>query len=157
MDTSQVLEWLENTRIAHLVSKSDHLVGATLQVIHIMGFLMLLAAIVLISLRVLGLVLREHAVSHVTAGARRAVWLGLGLAATSGLLMFVATPGLYFYNKAFILKMGLFVCAIFIHALLLGKAAGSDSPGSTTARIGVALSLLVWFSIAMAGRMIGFL
>lgn len=156
MSTLDVLTAIQDSAIAHAISKSDHLVGAGLQIIHVMGLVLFLASLVLISLKLLGWVFAQQSVSQVAAETSRLMWLGLGLTALSGTLMFVASPKLYFYNWAFGLKMLLLLVAVAVQVVLFRKVAISESASPAFARVAVGLSVASWFAVALAGRMIGF-
>lgn len=157
MTTFDVLTWLQDSALAHAISKTDHMVGAGLQIVHVMGLVALLASLVLISLHLLGLAFKHQPITDIAREATRLVWLGLALTALSGTLMFIATPKLYFYNPAFRLKMGLFLVAVVAQLALFRKTAAQTTPSPVLARVSVGLSLTAWFSVAMAGRMIGFI
>ncbi|HEY6644321.1 DUF6644 family protein [Povalibacter sp.] len=156
MSIADILNVIQDSPIAHAISKSDHMVAAGLQVVHVLGFIALLAALVLISLRLLNLVFRNQPIGEVTRDANRIFYIGLVLTVLSGTLMFVATPTLYFYKFAFELKMLLFVAAIVLQFALFRRVAASESPNPVLARTTVGVSLVVWFGIGLAGRMIGF-
>jgi hypothetical protein len=154
-----IARWLaeiERLPLAQALAKSDHLVGAGLQVMHIIGFVLLLAAEVFVSLRLLGFAFIDQPLPRVSAGALGLVWVGLLLTLVSGAAMFIASPQLYFYKPVFQFKLLLFVVAVALHALLLRRVARQAEPAPALARASVALSLLAWFGIGMAGRMIGF-
>ena len=157
MTTFEILTWLQDSALAHAISKTDHMVGAGLQIVHVMGLVALLASLVLIGLHLVGLAFKHQPTSDIAREATQLVWLGLTLTAISGTLMFIATPKLYFYNPAFQLKMLLFFVAVFVQLALFRKTAAQTSPSPAFARAGVGISLAVWFSVAMAGRMIGFI
>lgn len=156
MSIADVLTVIQNSRLAHSISKTDHMVAASLQVVHVLGFIVLLAALVLISLRVLNIALKDQLLENVVRDATRLMWIGLILAVTSGTLMFVATPKLYFYKFAFELKMLLFVIAVLLQFTVFRNIARRESPDPAFARVVVAVSLTFWFGIGLAGRMIGF-
>lgn len=157
MTTFDVLDWLQDSSLAHAISKTDHLVGAGLQIIHVMGLVALLASLVLIGLHLMGVAFKQQPTAAIAKEATKLVWLGLGLTALSGTLMFIATPKLYFYNPAFRLKMLLFFVAVIIQLALFRQASTQPSPSPVLARATVSISLVVWFGVAMAGRMIGFI
>jgi hypothetical protein len=157
MTTFEILSWLQDSALAHAISKTDHLVGAGLQIVHVMGLVALLASLVLISLHLLGLAFKHQPLTDIAKEATKLVWWGLALTALSGTLMFIATPKLYFYNPAFRLKMILFFVAVIVQLVLFRKTAAQTAPTPTFARASVGLSLAAWFSVAMAGRMIGFI
>jgi hypothetical protein len=150
------LNAIQRSPLAHLVSKSNHMVAASLQILHVLGFILLLAALFLIGLRVAGVILRRQPLQEVTRDASRLVWLGLAMGGASGLLMFIASPRLYFFNPAFDAKMALLLLAIVIQCVLFRAAVRSAAARPGLARITVALSLAAWLSIAVAGRLIGF-
>jgi hypothetical protein len=154
--TLELLKAVQGSALGLAVRKSNHLVGAGLQILHVVGFVLLLAALVLVSLRLLGLVLKQYAVPQVTREATRLIWVGLGLAVLSGTLMFVGSPVMYFYKWAFELKMLLLVVAVVVQVTLLRRVAANEAPSPALARVSVALSLVFWFGIGLAGRMIGF-
>src|SRR6187399_3275603 len=141
MTTDSVLTAIQNSPVAHLISKSNHLVGAGLQVVHVIGFIALLASLVLISLRLLNLVLKQQPLSDVTRDANRLFYIGLALTVASGVLMFVSTPKLYYYKAAFELKMLLFITALLIQFAVFRRVAASSSPHPVLARTTVAASL----------------
>jgi hypothetical protein len=156
MTTLDALNLIQASALSHAISKSNHLLIAGFQVFHVMGFVLLLAALVLISLRLLGLILTQQAVPAVASQALRLVWSGLALAVGSGVLMFIGSPKHYFYNPAFDVKMVLLLVAVLVQALLFRKVANSDHPSPWLARTTVAVSLVFWFAVSMAGRAIGF-
>lgn len=156
VSTADILTAIQNSSIAHAISKSNHLVAASLQVAHVIGFIALLSALVLISLRLLNLVLKQQPLADVTRDANRLFYIGLALTVISGVLMFVSTPKLYYYKAAFELKMVLFFTALVIQFGVFRRVASSTSPQPLHARATVAASLVTWFGIGLAGRMIGF-
>ena len=156
MTTADILTFIQTSALSHAISKSNHLLIATFQVFHVVGFVLLLAALVLISLRLLGLVLQQQTVPQVASQALRLLWSGFALAVASGALMFIGSPKHYFYNPAFDVKMLLLIVAVIVQAGLLGRVTTHSAPRPWLARTSVALSLALWFAVSMAGRAIGF-
>jgi hypothetical protein len=156
MSFVDVLDWIQSARLSHWISKSNHLLIAGFQVIHVMGFILLLASLVLISLRLLGLSFKQQTVPQVAKEATRLIWVGLAMAVATGVLMFIGSPRHYFYNPAFDVKMLLLLLAVIVQALLFGQVAASETQKPWLARTAVALSLVFWFAVSMAGRAIGF-
>jgi cytochrome bd-type quinol oxidase subunit 2 len=156
MTSADALTFIQSTPLSHAISKSNHLLIAGFQVFHVIGFVLLLAALVLISLRLLGLILQQQPVPEVARQALRLLWSGLALAVISGTLMFIGSPRHYFYNPAFDVKMLLLVAAVIIQTVLFRKVANSSAPRPWLARASVAVSLAMWFAVSMAGRAIGF-
>ena len=155
--TQDFLFWLQDTPVAHAISKTDHLVGAALQVVHILGFVLLLASVLLLTLRLNGRVFASHALPAVTRGVNHLLWWGLVLAVLSGLLMFTASPVLYAAKPVFLLKVGLFIAALLLQAWLsAGPLRRHDAASRAWTRHTLGLSLLLWLVVAAVGRAIGF-
>jgi cytochrome bd-type quinol oxidase subunit 2 len=151
-----VLDFIQGSALSHAISQSNHLLIATLQVVHVLGFVLLLAALVLISLRLLNVVLTEQTAPHIARQALHMLWLGLALAVGSGILMFIGSPKHYYYNPAFELKMLLLTVAVIVQSSLFRKVVYAPNPRPALRRVSVALSLALWFAVSMAGRAIGF-
>lgn len=156
MTIPEVLAALQNNALARAITKSNHLVIAGLQIIHVFGFLLLLTSLLLMSLRLLGLTLRQQSIPQVTREPTRLFWVGVSLAVISGALMFLTGTRHYFYNDAFDVKMMLLLAALLIQLLLFRTVAADETPHPVVTRIAVALSLVLWFGVAIAGRAIGF-
>lgn len=156
MRTIDALVWLQSTPLAHAISKSNHLVGAGLQIVHILGFVLMLASLLLVSLRVLGLVLAQRPVEDIARDGIRLLWIGFGVALASGIAMFAASPLLYFPNPAFRIKMVFLVLAVLLQLLLYGAILRRKVTAPFAVHGGVALSVAAWLGIALAGRLIGF-
>jgi uncharacterized membrane protein len=157
MDFDVILDAVQGSALAEAVSKSNHLVGAGLQIVHILGFVLLLASLLLVSLRLLGRVLVDEPVERIAGDARRLSWLGLSLALASGILIFIATPRLYVGNAAFQLKLGLFVAASLFQITWFRRLAAGPARRRLVVRWSVAVTLVLWFGVGFAGRMIGFI
>jgi hypothetical protein len=152
----EALTDIQNSGFARAITKSDHLVIAGLQIVHVFAFLLLLGSLVLMSLRMLGLVLQGQSIPRITRGPTRLFWSGLSVTVLSGALMFVTGTKHYYYNRAFDAKMLLLLTATVIQLALFRRVAVSESPRPALSRVAVALSLAFCFGIAIAGRAIGF-
>jgi hypothetical protein len=62
----------------------------------------------------------------------------------------------YFYNRAFDVKMLLLVGAVAVQCSLFRRVTARPVPRPSAARWTAALSLLLWFAVAVAGRAIAF-
>jgi hypothetical protein len=156
MSIEAVLTQIQGTAISHGIAKANHLFMAGLQVVHVIGFIVLLASLLLISLRLLGLVFTGQTIPQVARETTRLLWFGLALAVISGVIMFIGSPRHYFYNPAFGTKMLLLAVSVIVQAALFARVALSEQPHPVLARVGVGLALAFWFAVSLAGRAIGF-
>jgi hypothetical protein len=156
MTTPELLSAIAHLPLSRALAKSDHLVTAALQVVHVIGFLLLLASLTLISLRLLGLVLVRQSVPEVASDTSRLLWIGVALAVSTGILMFLTGPSHYYFNRAFDIKMALLFVALVVHVTVLQRIARRDEPPAALARVGAVASLVLWYGVSWAGRAIGF-
>jgi hypothetical protein len=156
MSIEAALTRIQGTAISHGIAQANHLFMAGLQVVHVIGFILLLASLLLISLRLLGLVFTGQTIPQVARETTRLLWFGLALAVISGVIMFIGAPRHYFHNPAFVTKMLLLTVAVVVQAAVFGRVAASEAPHPVLARVGVALALACWFGVSLAGRAIGF-
>ena len=147
---------LQETSLGGVISKSPLSVGFAAQLLHITGFTLLLSSTVLLNLRLLGWLLPSVPLKTIFRPARALHWTGLAFAVGSGSLIFISFVNLYYFNPAFQLKVVLLLLASLLQLVIFkGLAHTSDTPGWAL-KASALLSLVLWFSIGLAGRAIGF-
>ena len=156
MSFVQLLTWVQKSQFAHAIAQSNHLLIAFFQVVHVFGFIFLLAPLILVGLRVYRLVLTDQPLEDVLQHGRRVSLIGLSMTLASGFLMFLSAPLHYYFNWAFDAKMGFLVLAIGLYVAQLLWIAILNARHPVLARLGVSASLLSWIAVCMAGRAIGF-
>jgi hypothetical protein len=130
---------------------------------HILGLGLLVGAILPLDLRLLGF-FRRVPLAVVGPFLSRAAATGLGLAILTGLWLFTVKPAEYLGNEAFLWKLALLAAAL-VNIVVQHRSAGfaralRDDGGAGGAGTGVRLaafcSALLWLSVLVAGRWIGF-
>ena len=131
------------------------------EVVHIVGFVVLLGAVVMFDLRVLGL---SRGIS-VRALARHLLpwsWAALLLIVPSGLLMFMARATDLLASGVFQWKMGLLLLAFGNAAWFLTgpyqsvKRWDMETSAPLLAQASVALSLVLWLGVLACGRLLAY-
>jgi hypothetical protein len=154
---SSLLSSLQHSDLARAIATSNHLVGAALQVVHIVGLLLVLASVILIALRAFSWVLRGQSLAIVGADSSRLLWTGLAIAVPSGILIFIASAVRYANNPAFDAKLLLLAGAILVQFALQWRARSTGAEAQPWVLRGLAATALVlWFGAAGAARAIGF-
>ncbi|MDP2334514.1 MAG: DUF2214 domain-containing protein [Reyranella sp.] len=131
---------------------------------HILGLGLLVGAILPLDLRLLGF-FRGVPLGVVGPFLSRAAATGLGLAIATGLWLFSVKPAEYLANDAFLIKLALLAAALlniavqhhsgaFVRALMDNGADGGIGIG---VRLAAFCSALLWLSVLVAGRWIGFI
>ncbi len=141
--------WLQGSGTAYLVVNAAHILGLAL----------LIGAILPLDLRLVRGTQSAAQVAALPLQLRTAA-TGLALALPTGAWLFSVQPQDYVGNPAFLTKMGLLGMALLNVALQHGSAgwralrAGGLVPAGVRWRAG--LSALLWVSVLLAGRWIGF-
>ncbi|CAN5639102.1 hypothetical protein BH10PSE6_BH10PSE6_12230 [soil metagenome] len=126
---------------------------------HILGVGLLVGAILPLDLRLLGF-FRHVPLAVLAPFLSRAAAAGAVLAIVTGLWLFSVKPDEYLGNAAFLWKAGLLVLALANVALQHGNrrfaAAVAGGVLQPTVRLVALGSILLWLSVLVAGRWIGF-
>jgi hypothetical protein len=151
----ELAAWLASLPFSQALRKLNWLVP-WLQIIHILANGLLLAAVVMIDMRIWG-ISRAQATS---AGARRFqswVWVGLVLLTVSGILLILYAPRRLLTDPTFQVKMvimGLAMAATVVLQLIL-RPAGAPPGGRVAdkfAGVLATVTLVLWVGVTFAGR-----
>ena len=159
MPPLEFLGWLEATAASTALRESHYLYLAVLAT-HVLTLTVFLGTAIIVDLRLLGLAMIRVPVSQILT--RLLPWTAGGFAvmATSGSLMFYASPADKYGNVFFRAKMLLLVLAglavwLFFRTVHRRIDEWDDDPlPPPAARLAGGLTLLLWTAILVAGRMI---
>jgi len=149
-------QWCENslvgTGIRHSIWQFP-----TIETIHLIGLTILFGSLMVVDLRLLGVVLRQHSVAVVASDFMIWFWTALLISVCTGVAMFLSEATRMSYNSAFFVKIVLIVLAVAFHLTVHRKVVSSGATNSILmGKFTACLSLLCWLSVALAGRAIAF-
>ena len=150
-------QWCESLWIGQFVVGSNWLFPV-IESVHLLGLALLGGAIFLVDLRLLGLGLKDRAVSELARDARPWMIAGLVAMVVTGLPLFLSEPIKCYYSTAFWIKMTTLPIALTFAFTVRSRVALAEPVRSSARRqqlVG-ALSMALWFTVAAAGRWIGF-
>ena len=124
---------------------------ASLSAVHVVGMTVLAGSALVSNLRLLGVLLPNHAVSEVTSAARKGVAVGLGISIVTGVLLFFPRARAAAANDIFQLKMLLLFVAAAFYLLVSRPMAVRDEVSPLVLRATGAVSLVLWLSVVGAG------
>jgi hypothetical protein len=131
---------------------------ATASVVLLFGIVLLLGGVFLMSLRLLGLIMRDRPISRLAKDFHRWTLVGLVMALVAGITMWAghgAMPDLY-ESGPFWLEQELLAVALVFHFTLYRSVTHRDDAPPALRRFTAVLALFLWFSVGVAGRAIGF-
>jgi len=150
--------WLATTHLG-IAMRDSTWAFAIVEIGHLLALAVFGGAILLVDLRFFNLGFRTQPISRV-ARELLPLTVGGGVAMfVSGFLMMTNGPVRYYYNPAFRLKLILFAVAVAFHftlQILTARGRPEREHSSAWLRIGAAVSLVLWLSVGVAGRAIGY-
>lgn len=157
MDLLAFFEWIENSGIGRAVRESLW-AFAVIESIHLIALVMLGGAVLLVDMRLLNLGLRQRPVAELARDAQRFFSAGLVLLILSGSALFASEAVKCYYSVPFRIKIiTIVVATIFTYGVRNRVALAEEGRvgGASKALVAV-LSIGMWFTVAAAGRWIGF-
>jgi len=149
--------WAAATPLAQLL-RDDAWLYPVVEIVHIVGFTLLVGAAAMFDLRLLGFG-RSLPVQALARHLLPWSWVGLLLIVPSGLLMFTTQPELL-DNDVFLLKLALIAAAglnaLVFHAGPWRAAGGWPHTAPAWARLHAVLSLLLWIAVIACGRLLAY-
>jgi len=160
LEAPAILVALEQSALGMAIRQSVWIYPAA-NTAHILGLTVLAASVAVMDLRLLG-AFRETVPAAVIVPARRLAMLALTIMVLTGLVLFTAEATHVAMNPVFQIKMGLIALAI-LNALIVQRTLPAvliKTPAMTPLpmrfRIAAAVSLVLWFCVAAAGRLIAY-
>jgi hypothetical protein len=121
------------------------------QTVHLVGIALVMASVVVVSLRTLGLIAKAQSASVMQARLLPWLWVALVVMLLSGFVFVLARPARYLYNPVFGIKLALLTVAV-VAAFALSRL----DVDSKAARAVAACSLVLWTGVVLAGRWIAY-
>ena len=158
MDSSLLsfFEWCEATALGHAIKDSAWLFPF-IEAVHLLGLSVLGGALLVVDLRMLGLGLRDQSIGDLAASTRRWLFGSIAVMIVTGTALFLSESVKCYYSQAFWVKMSALSLAL-VFTLTVWQRVAMRATRSTTLRTRLVslVSLALWFTVAAAGRWIGF-
>jgi hypothetical protein len=155
-------QWVQSTAFFTALRGSAYVYPIVLST-HMIAIALFGGMILLVDVRLLGWAMRRYTVSEMVSQLRPLKRIGFLLLITCGLLMAGCKAEEYYYNAFFRTKMTLLLL-VGVHALIFRRsvyrntAALDHAPRiPPQAKLAASLSLILWTSLVIAGRGIGYI
>jgi hypothetical protein len=149
----QVCQWLADSSVGTQIRESDNIFSA-IETVHVLGVATSAGVIAIADLAVLRVFFARYSIREVLDPLVRITWIGFGLMAISGALLFWSEADKLYLNAAFRLKMFLLL-ALGVNQWAFHRR--SVSVAGRNGRIAAALSLSLWAGVIVLGRAIAYL
>ena len=150
-------EWCESLWLGKAVVGSLWLFPV-IESVHLLALSVLGGSILLVDLRMLGVGLKNYSVAALARDARPYMIGAIIMLIATGVPLFLAESIKCYYSQAFWVKMTTLVPALLFALTVRRRVAsgGEDARSRAVLALTGAISLVLWFTVAAAGRWIGF-
>jgi hypothetical protein len=162
MSVLSFAQWVQSTAFFTALRGSAYVYPIVLST-HMIAIALFGGMILLLDVRLLGWTMRSYTLSEMVNQLRPLKRIGFLLLITCGLLMAGCKAEEYYYNAFFRTKMTL-LALVGVHALIFRRgvyrntAALDGAPRiPAQAKLAASLSLILWTSLVIAGRGIGYI
>lgn len=161
MTVKAFCDWLSATSASQWI-QSTFWVVPSVQSVHILALSVVLASMLMLDLRMMGLAGKRHSVDDTARRFIPTLWWCLGILLATGAILTVCEPERELMSPAFRWKMLLIVAAgvvTYIVQRVLRREPGfweTTSERRNTARAIAIISLTLWVVIAVLGRWIAY-
>jgi hypothetical protein len=151
-----LFHWLAHTWLGVTLSSSTW-AFAVIEIVHLLALAVFGGAVLLLDLRFFGAGFSTQSARQVARGLLPLVAGSILVLIVTGILMVASGPMRYYYNVAFRAKILLFVVGVALQLALQLSVVKSDVATTSRWRRAIAAaSLLLWLSVGLAGRAIGY-
>ena len=160
MEGTDVFEWLEASALAVYIRQS-HVLYPIIEIIHILGFVLLVGSAFLFDLRLLGISNRMSVTGiarHLLPWSRRSLWLVI----PAGVLLFMTQATELSQNRYFGIKLILILLAFanagYFHRYTFRTVTRWDQqqPTPLAARAAAVISITLWTGVITCGRFLAY-
>jgi hypothetical protein len=153
-----LFEYVEALHLGNALDDSGYLV-AFINIAHLLALTVFLGAVLVVDVRLLGRGFIKEPLSRVARDAQP--WLVAGFIAVviTGILQVLGTPMKAYHSAQFWFKMQLLVVAVIFNFVVRYRITQADENrvGPLWGKVAALVSLALWTTIAVEGRLIGLL
>jgi hypothetical protein len=150
-------QWCESAELI-VAMRGSLWLFPVIESVHLIGLALTGGAVLIVDLRLLGFGLRRQPVALVARDAERWLLVSLFVMLPTGFLLFMASAVKCYYLPAFWVKMtSLFLAVLFTFSIRRRVAMADEAHvNPVRAKVVGVVSLSLWSTVALAGRMVGF-
>ena len=152
----EVFIWLEDSPIG-VGMRATTWLFAVIEAVHLLGLCLLGGALLVVDLRLFGLGLKHQSIAELAENTRPWLVRAIFVMLPTGILLFFSEAVKCYYNTSFWVKMStLAVALVFTFVVRERMIRSGTLETSLQSRLLGATSLALWFTVAAAGRWIGY-
>ncbi|MGH8260878.1 MAG: DUF6644 family protein [Steroidobacteraceae bacterium] len=155
---SAFCNWLSNTPLSMAIQDYSWIIPGV-QSIHILAIATVMASIVMLDFRLLGVTGRTQTVPQMAQRYLPWVWCAVGVLAVTGSILIIGEPARELQSPVFMLKMALLACVLILTGAFqvsLFRGEKFWEKRRVLSCVTAVVSLSLWVAILAAGRWIAY-
>ena len=149
-------QWCEATPLGDAIRESQWLFPV-IESVHLIGLVVVAAAVLLVDMRLLGLGLRDQPVARLARAVQPYLIVSVLVMIVTGSLLFVSEALKCYYSAAFWVKITCLALVVVYTFTIRKRVVMSENGGGPAMRKAIAVvSILLWAGVGWGGRWIGF-
>jgi uncharacterized membrane protein len=155
---NSVCVWIDSTSLSQAIQNAPWVVP-TVQTVHILAIAALMASMLMINLRLVGMAGRDQPLAQVAGRFTPVIWWALPVLLVSGVLLIIGEPARALKNNIFQIKMLLVIGAILVTLFFAAPLKKNPAHWDGRGVLGVMVALIsvsLWVAIIFAGRWIAY-
>ena len=148
-------QWCDKTMLGQFV-RGGRWEFPLIETLHILSLTMLYGCVVILSLRLMGVLMKGWSVAHLAEEVSPWLHTSLAIILVTGTLLYLSEASKAFGNDAFWVKVYLLTAALIFHFTVFRRVTRLSEVSPGTGKLVGALSIFLWLGIGCAGRAIGF-
>lgn len=152
-------DWLSGTPVSMMIQNAFWVIP-TVQTVHILAIATVMASVVMLDFRLLGVAARSQTIPDMAHRFLPWVWGAVMVLLASGSILIVGEPGRELLSEVFWTKMTLLACVLVLTGIfqyVVNHRGQFWERRRMVARITAVVSLVLWCSIVAAGRWIAYM
>ena len=155
MTVLEIFQELETTAIGEAIRQSYWLFPVV-EAVHLVGLAILGGSVIVVNLRLLGFCLTSQKASSIANGTKPFLIAGLLVMFATGIPLALSEMIKLYYNFSFWVKISALTIVLVYTFTIYGRIASNDAVNPMLRIAAALISLALWFTVAGAGRWIGF-
>ena len=155
MSLLEFFYWLEYTPLL-IEMRSSPWLFPVIATIHLFGLAIIGGAVLVVDLRLLGLGLSRQPAAQLARDTEPLLLGGLLVNLATGLPLFLCFATKYYYLAPFWTKLASLILVVIFTFTIRRSVVMNEASTATMSRLVAVISLSLWVSVALGGRLIGF-
>ena len=150
-----LFQWCQDSALGVAIRESTWMFPV-IEAVHLLGLAAIGGAVLIVDLRLAGLALRSQPAAAIASDAEPWLLGSLAVMIATGLLLFTSEALKCYYSPPFWVKMASLALAITFTLTVRRRVAGDSTAAPWAMKTVALVSVLLWSSVGLMGRGIGF-